>query len=136
MCYYTWENNLGTRIQNVNWNNPLTRVLILGSNEVSLPKKPHVEIKWVALRGAMSSCTMRKCTLNFACEAEIVCQNKKYFVIPVFKDHLSNLIDLFLKTRPFLYIYPEILEYTQIILMIFGATWACNMSSNFDSANL
>ena len=66
----------------------------------------------------MSSCTMRERTLNFVCEAEIVCQNKKYFVIPVFKDNLSNLIDLFLKTRPFLYIYPEILEYTQIILMI------------------
>ena len=37
----------------------------------------------------------------------------------------------------FLYIYiPVILEYSQIVLMLFGVTWACNMSSHFDSENL
>ena len=37
----------------------------------------------------------------------------------------------------YLYIYtPVILEYNQIILMLFGVTWACNMSSHFDPANL
>ena len=40
---------------------------------------------------------MGDCNLNFAHEVELVCQTKKYFVIPVFKDPLSNLIDLFLK---------------------------------------
>ena len=38
---------------------------------------------------------MRECTLNFACEGELVCQIKKYFVIPVFKEPLRNLIDYF-----------------------------------------
>ena len=38
-----------------------------------------------------------ECNLNFVCEGELVCQIGKYFVIPVFKDLLSNLIDLFLK---------------------------------------
>ena len=41
---------------------------------------------------------MKKCTLNFTCEGEFVSQIKKYFVVPVFKDPLSNLIDLFFKT--------------------------------------
>ena len=43
------------------------------------------------------------------------------------------------KQDHFLYIYiytPVILEYCQIILMLFGITWACNMSSHFVSANL
>ena len=31
-------------------------------------------------------------------QGELVCQIEKYFIIPVFKDPLSNLIDLFLKT--------------------------------------
>ena len=44
------------------------------------------------------SFTMRECTLDFACEGDLVLQIKKYLVIPVFKDPLSNLIDLFLKT--------------------------------------
>ena len=41
---------------------------------------------------------MRECTLNFACEVKLVCQIKKYFVIPVLKGPLSNLINLFFKT--------------------------------------
>ena len=74
-------------------------VLILGSDEVWFPtKKPFVEIKWFMSRGVMWSCTMRECNLNFTCEGERVCQIEKYFVIPVFKDPLSNLIDLFLRT--------------------------------------
>ena len=36
--------------------------------------------------------------MNFACEGELIYQIKKYLVIPVFKDPLSNLIYLFLKT--------------------------------------
>ena len=31
-------------------------------------------------------------------QGELVCQIKEYFLIPVFKDALSNLIDLFFKT--------------------------------------
>ena len=41
---------------------------------------------------------MRECNLNFAHEGELACQIGKYFVIAVFKDLLSNLIDLFFKT--------------------------------------
>ena len=50
------------------------------------------------LKGAMKSCTMTECTLNFAIERELVCQIKKYLVISVFMDRLSHLIDLILKT--------------------------------------
>ena len=42
-------------------------------------------------------CTTKECNLNFACEGELVCQIGKCFVIPVFNDLLSNLIDLFLE---------------------------------------
>ena len=85
---------------NVNCNNQLTRwCWYLGVMKFdSPPKQPCVEIKQVISRGTMWSCTMRECAVNFAYEGELVCQIRKRFVIPVVKDPLSNLIDLFLKT--------------------------------------
>ena len=94
---------MGERLGNENSKRELERpvdkiVLIMGSDEVWFPtEKATCWDKRVISRGAMWSCTTRECNLNFACEGELVCHIGKYFVIPVFKDLLSNLIDLFLK---------------------------------------
>ena len=66
-----------------------------GDNLITINTAELLQSKIISV---IQSCTTRECDLNFPCEGELVCQIEEYFVIPMFKDPLSNLIDLFLKT--------------------------------------